>query len=168
MICKYCSRRTIFYNFQAASKSGGSSCAAFMGKCLRFLHKPTKEKMRSSGAVFTKDSEEFIYSDSAYFMDMETGLLLLDWYQKRGGVKCEIDAYGDFLQALGPEADTEYCKNVKNVTIALPELIPTREEIFQTLRKTQLNVLMLNKSKFYHIGTTKEYLEHFCQDQFFR
>ena len=30
--------------------------------------------MRSSGAVFMKDSEEFIYSDSAYFMDMETGL----------------------------------------------------------------------------------------------
>ena len=93
---------------------------------------------------------------------------MLNWYQKRGGVKCEIDAYGDFLQALGPEADTEYCNNVKNVTITLPELIPTREEIFQTLRKTQLNVLMLNKSKFYHIGTTKEYLEHFCQDQLFR
>ena len=46
-----------------------------MGKCLRFLHKPSREKMRSSGAVFMKDSEEFIYSDSAYFMDMELSLI---------------------------------------------------------------------------------------------
>lgn len=139
-----------------------------MGKCLRFLHKPSKELMRSSKAVFMKDSDEFIYSDSAYFMDIETGLLLLDWYRKRNGIKCEIDAYGDFLQALGPKADTEYCKNVRNVTIALPDLIPTRMEIFEVLRETPLNVLMLNKSKFYHIGTTKEYLEHFCEDALFR
>lgn len=139
-----------------------------MGKCRKFLHKPTKELMRSSSAVFMKDKEEFVYSDSAYYMDMQTVLLLLDWYCKRGGVQCEIDAYGDFLQALGPEADSGYCKNTKNVTIALPGLVRTREEIFDVLKNTQLNVLMLNKSKFYHIGTTKEYIENFCQDKYFR
>lgn len=139
-----------------------------MGRCKKFLHKPSKELMRSSGAVFMKDKEEFIYSDSAYYMDIPTALLLLEWYKRRGGVQCEIDAYGDFLQALGPEADSEYCKNTRNVTIALPSLVETREEIFNVLRNTQLNVLMLNKSKFYHIGTTKEYIEHFCQDKFFR
>ena len=158
----------VYVSFKASSKAGGSECSALMGKCLRFLHKPSKERMRKSGAVFMKNSEEYIYSDSAYFMDMETALLLLSWYQKRNGVRCEIDAYGDFLQALGPDADNEYCKDVKNVSIALPGLVSTREEIFDVLRNTQLNVLMLNKSKFYHIGTTKEYLEHFCDDKIFR
>ncbi|XP_066936214.1 fucose-1-phosphate guanylyltransferase-like [Clytia hemisphaerica] len=153
---------------EASVKSRGTTCSAFMGKCLKMIHKPSKELMRSCGAVFLKEEEEYIYSDSAYFMDIETGLLLLDWYRKRNGIQCEIDAYGDFLQALGPQATKEYCQNVKNVTMVDEELIPTREEIFDVLRQTQLNVLMLNKSKFYHLGTTKEYLEHFCQDHLFR
>ena len=42
-----------------------------------------------------------------------TALLLLQWYKGREGLQCEIDAYGDFLQALGPEGTIEYCKNVK-------------------------------------------------------
>ena len=124
--------------------------------------------MRSSGAVFRNKGEEYVYSDSAYYMDMSTSLLLLDWYRKRGGIYCEIDAYGDFLQALGSEGTIDYCKNVKGVTMVLPELVETREEVFNVLRETQLNVLMLNKSKFYHIGTTKEYIENFCEDPFFR
>ena len=125
--------------------------------------------MRSAGAVFTHNSEEeYIYSDSAYFMDMPTSIILLDWYRKRGDLKCEIDAYGDFLQALGPEATSDYCKNVSNVTTIVPELVETREEVFKVLRTTQLNVLTLKKSKFYHIGTTKEYLEIFCADKSFR
>ena len=130
--------------YQSDEESVPSSCS--MGKCRKFLHKPSKDLMRSSGAVFQNNLEEYIYSDSSY----------------------EIDAYGDFLQALGPDASPEYCRNVKNVTIALPDLIKTREEIFEVLKDTPLNVLMLNKSKFYHIGTTQEYIEHFCNDIRFR
>ncbi len=59
--------------------------------------------MRSSGAVFMKNDEEFVYSDSAFFVDYATIKILLEWYKKKGGIDCEIDAYGDFLQALGPE-----------------------------------------------------------------
>lgn len=145
-----------------------TNVTAHIGKCRRFLHKQSKEVMRSSGAVFSNHGEEYVYSDSAYFMDMTTALLLLDWYRKRGGVQCEIDAYGDFLQALGPDGTIDYCKNVKGVTMVLPKLVETREEVFHVLRNTQLNVLMLNKSKFYHIGTTKEYIENFCEDPYFR
>ena len=124
--------------------------------------------MRSSGAVFQNNSEEYIYSDSSYYIDMQKCLSLLKWYRQKGGISCEIDAYGDFLQALGPEASSEYCRNIKNVTVALPHLIKTREEVFDVLKDTPLNVLMLNKSKFYHIGTTQEYIEHFCNDIRFR
>ena len=57
--------------------------------------------------------EEYVYSDSVYFMDMSSALLLLQWYRNRGGLQCEIDAYGDFLQALGPEGTIDYCKITK-------------------------------------------------------
>lgn len=138
------------------------------GRCRKFLHKPTKELMRSSGAVFRQDNEEFIYSDSAFFMDYATTKLLLDWSKQNGALDCEIDAYGDFLQALGPEGTITYCNNVRNVTMVQPNLVKTRESIFHLLRDSQLNVLMLNKSKFYHIGTTAEYIHHFCEDLMYR
>lgn len=152
--------------YQSDEESVPSSCS--MGKCRKFLHKPSKDLMRSSSAVFQNNLEEYIYSDSSYYIDMQKCLSLLKWYRQKGGISCEIDAYGDFLQALGPDASPEYCRNVKNVTIALPDLIKTREEIFEVLKDTPLNVLMLNKSKFYHIGTTQEYIEHLCNDIRFR
>eukprot|EP00794_Sanderia_malayensis_P020351 gene20351-22355_t len=138
------------------------------GVCRRFLHKPTKECMRSSEAVFIQNDQEYIYSDSAYFVDYSTVRLLLDWSKSHGKLDCEIDAYGDFLQALGPEGSSDYCKNVRNVTMAQENLVQTREKIFNALRNSKLNVLMLNKSKFYHIGTTMEYIHHFTEDLIYR
>eukprot|EP00960_Hanusia_phi_P068052 766753-Hanusia_phi.AAC.5 len=34
--------------------------------------------------------------------------LLTWWDEREQQVSCEVDAYGDLLQALGPEADDEY------------------------------------------------------------
>ena len=65
-----------------------------MADCKQFLHKPTKELMRNHGAVFLNDKKEYIYSDSAYFMDIKTAKLLLNWYKLHGPITCEIDAYG--------------------------------------------------------------------------
>lgn len=124
--------------------------------------------MHSSGAVFKHNGDDYVYSDSAYFMDFESICTLTSWMKSKGPLNCEIDAYGDFLQALGPEATKDYCKNVRNVTLVKPALVKTREDIFDLLRTSKLNVLMLNKSKFYHIGTTTEYLHHFCEDLNYR
>ena len=156
----------VFFFYQV--QDNDSLISARNGRCKKFLHKPTKELMRSSGAAFTHNGEEYIYSDSAYFMDYDTSKILLDWYRQHGPLDCEIDAYGDFLQALGPEGTIDYCKNVRNVTLVTENLVKTREEIFNLLRNCPLNVLMLNKSKFYHIGTTLEYLHHFCEDTVYR
>ena len=138
------------------------------GTCKKFIHKPTREYMHSSGAVFQHNGEDYVYSDSAFFMDYESVELLLNWKKKHGPISCEIDAYGDFLQALGPEGTVDYCKNVRNVTLVEPTLVKTREDIFNLLRSSKLNVLMLNKSKFYHMGTTTEYIHHFCEDMAYR
>ncbi|XP_059879815.1 fucose-1-phosphate guanylyltransferase isoform X2 [Delphinus delphis] len=149
--------------------------------CHRFLHKPSIEKMYQFDAVCRprnffqqnfaggdipslKLDPEYVYTDSLFYMDHKTAKKLLAFYEKIGTLNCEIDAYGDFLQALGPGATVEYTRNTSNVTKEESELVDMRQRIFHLLRGTSLNVVVLNNSKFYHIGTTEEYLFHFTSD----
>lgn len=136
--------------------------------CRKFLHKPSIDIMRNHGIIFTRDGEEHVYTDSTYFVDWNTAKKLYDFADEIKPIDCEIDAYGDFLQALGPEASADYTKNVANVTKETSSLVEKRKKIFEFLKGTPLNVLLLNESKFYHIGTTKEYIQHFCKDPVFR
>ena len=124
--------------------------------------------MRKHGIVFLCDEQEFVYTDSVFFVDWRTAKNLYDFSQEIQPIDCEIDAYGDFLQALGPEASADYTKNVANVTKETSSLISKRKKIFEFLKGTQLNVLLLNESKFYHLGTTMECIHHFCNDKVFR
>uniref|UniRef100_A0A8C4LGW8 Fucose-1-phosphate guanylyltransferase n=1 Tax=Equus asinus TaxID=9793 RepID=A0A8C4LGW8_EQUAS len=149
--------------------------------CHCFLHKPSIEKMHQFGAVcrhgnfsqqaFVRDDipslkvdPEYVYTDSLFYMDQKSAKKLLAFYEKIGTLSCEIDAYGDFLQALGPGATVEYTRNTSNVTKEESELVDVRQRIFHLLKGTSLNVVVLNNSKFYHIGTTEEYLFHFTSD----
>ena len=124
--------------------------------------------MRKHGIVFLCDEQEYVYTDSVFFVDWRTAKNLYDFSQRIQPIDCEIDAYGDFLQALGPEASADYTKNVANVTKETSSLISKRKKIFEFLKGTQLNVLLLNESKFYHLGTTMECIHHFCDDKDFR
>ncbi|NWW93924.1 FPGT guanylyltransferase, partial [Rhynochetos jubatus] len=148
--------------------------------CHRFLHKPDIETMRQCGAVCVRgncsqprssgdrgDSEtdsECVYTDSIFYMDHGIAKQLLTFYKQMGSLCCEIDAYGDFLQALGPGATQDYTKNTRNVTKEESRLVEVRQKLYSLLRGTALNVIVLNNSKFYHIGTTQEYLYHFTSD----
>lgn len=139
--------------------------------CLHFLHKPSIDKMRDSGAVckrqsgcFSLSDAEFVYTDSTYYVDFDTAKSLLNLLRELGPLDCEIDAYGDFLQALGSKATIDYTNNTENVTKEESSLVEIRQKIFYLLKGTPLNVILLNNSKFYHIGTTSEYLFHLSQD----
>lgn len=143
--------------------------------CLRFLHKPSIDKMQDCGAVFKKHSgcfslcdTEFVYTDSTYYVDFDTVKSLLNLLKELGTLHCEIDAYGDFLQALGPKATIDYTNNTANVTKEERGLVEIRQKIFHRLKGTPLNVILLNNSKFYHIGTTSEYLFHLTEDMALR
>lgn len=136
--------------------------------CLHFLHKPSIDKMRGSGAVCKQQSglftdSEFVYTDSTYYVDFDTAKSLLNVLTELGPLSCEIDAYGDFLQALGSKATIEYTNNTANVTKEESSLVEIRQKIFHLLKGTPLNVILLNNSKFYHIGTTSEYLFHLTE-----
>jgi len=56
-----------------------------------------------------------------------------------------VDAYGDFLQALGPDASPEYCSNSANVTFVTEDLVQMREKVFEMLRGTPLHVVIFNQ-----------------------
>lgn len=133
--------------------------------CLRFLHKPSVEKMRDAGAVCQSNRcSEFVCTDSTYYFDFKTSQTLLNLLKEVGPLDCEIDAYGDFLQALGPEASIDYTSNTSNVSKEEGSLVAIRKKIFHLLRGIPLNVILLNISKFYHMGTTSEYLFHLTSD----
>ncbi|XP_048353282.1 fucose-1-phosphate guanylyltransferase [Sphaerodactylus townsendi] len=146
--------------------------------CKRFLHKPSIESMYQSGAVCLmsqsspsggiEDSvlnSEHVYTDSLFYIDHTTAKLLLTFYKQMGKLCCEIDAYGDFLQALGPGATEEYIKNTEAASEAGSHFMEIREKIYSLLKGLPFNVILLNNSKFYHIGTTHEYLFHFTSDR---
>ncbi len=139
--------------------------------CLRFLHKPSIDEMRDSGAVckrhsgsFSLSDTEFVYTDSTYYVDFDTAKSLLNLLKELGPLDCEVDAYGDFLQALGSKATIDYTNNTANVTKEESSLVEIRQKIFHLLKGTPLNVILLNNSKFYHIGSTSEYLFHLTED----
>ncbi|XP_051021425.1 fucose-1-phosphate guanylyltransferase isoform X3 [Acomys russatus] len=147
-------------------------------QCHRFLHKPSVENMYRFNAVHRQGSftqqdlpgddhaclplhMEYVYTDSLFYMDHKTSKMLLEFYENVGPLNCEIDAYGDFLQALGPGATAEYIRNTSHVTKEESQLLDIRQKIFHLLKGTPLSVVVLNNSRFYHIGTTEEYLLHF-------
>ncbi|XP_061489417.1 fucose-1-phosphate guanylyltransferase [Rhineura floridana] len=146
--------------------------------CHHFLHKPSIERMCQSGAVCERSNylassggpenslviSKYVYTDSLFYIDNTTAKLLLAFYKQMGTLCCEIDAYGDFLQALGPGATQSYTKSIENATKEESGLVEIREKIFELLKGLPLNVILLNNSKFYHIGTTCEYLFHFTSD----
>ncbi|NXO28882.1 FPGT guanylyltransferase, partial [Cisticola juncidis] len=148
------------------------------GSCYRFLHKPDVETMQQSGAVCVRErcpqpscpgsrgaaGAECVYTDSVFYMDHGTARQLLAFYKQVGPLCCEIDAYGDFLQALGPGATPDYTKNTRNVSREDSGLVGVRQQLYSLLQGTPLNVIVLNNSQFYHIGTTQEYLFHFTAE----
>ncbi|XP_067892668.1 fucose-1-phosphate guanylyltransferase [Heterodontus francisci] len=146
--------------------------------CRRFLHKPSVEMMKEAGAICRAggglgnigdtEEEDFVYTDSVYYFDRPTAKQLLEILREIGTLSCEIDAYGDFLQALGPGATPEYTKNTANVSQEEEQLVAARQKIFSCLQGTPLNVALLNNSKFYHLGTVQEYLHHLTADAILR
>ncbi|NWH90042.1 FPGT guanylyltransferase, partial [Aegithalos caudatus] len=150
------------------------------GSCYRFLHKPDVETMQQSGAVCVRErcpqlsspgscgdsgtASQCVYTDSVFYMDHSTAKQLLGFYRQMGSLGCEIDAYGDFLQALGPGATPDYTKNTRHVSKEDLGLVGVRQQLYSLLQGTPLNVIVLNNSQFYHIGTTQEYLFHFTAE----
>ncbi|XP_069795534.1 fucose-1-phosphate guanylyltransferase [Narcine bancroftii] len=146
--------------------------------CHHFLHKPSVQAMQEAGAVCRSaraqapggdaEAADFVYTDSVYYLDRATARRLLALLEEMGSMRCEIDAYGDFLQALGRGATGKYTRNTANVSQELDQLPRIRQKIYTCLHGTPLNVAVLNNSVFYHLGTAREYLHHLTADRMLR
>lgn len=112
----------------------------------------------------TAPSTDWVFTDSNYFFDHNVTEKIIDFYQKNSPLSDEICAYGDFLQPLGYKADdlyTGYCKNVVSIST---NLVNVRRKMYSLLKDYPLDVIALKQSKFYHIGTLREYVENFCEN----
>lgn len=147
-------------------------------ECLEVLQKPSEVVMHKKGAVLKATDRDFAdgvqvkgkaaYTDSSFFFAHDITKKLLAFIEDIGGLNCEIDAYGDFLQALGSRATSDYTNNASNVSMVTPGLYQTRKTLFNALCGSTIRLLVMNSSKFIHIGTTKEYIEYFCCDDIFQ
>jgi len=135
--------------------------------CTEVLQKPTVEIMRSKGAVVTQanSSEEIVYTDSLYYFDHSFARRLLDFYKLEAPLKCEIDGYGDYMQPLGEDATPDFTSDTRNVSSVNDHLVPTRLKLYHHLKGSQFNVVVMNASRFFHLGTISEYLHNFCADE---
>ncbi|XP_064637710.1 fucose-1-phosphate guanylyltransferase-like [Lineus longissimus] len=147
-------------------KDAGAALQKSVGtfQCLKVLQKPCEKDIRENGAIVEKNGEEFVFTDSVFFFDHNVSSRLLRFHADCGPITCEIDGYGDFLQALGPLANSDYINNTSNVSYVKPELLNMRLKVFDLLKCLPLNTTVLNDSKFYHLGTMQEYVTNFCED----
>lgn len=147
--------------------------------CSKFLHKPSFELMEKTEncVVFGDETESWVVTDSAFFLSSQVAKLLLKFYENNAPLTCEIDAYGDFLQALGIDSSPDYIDNIKNVCKETKTLIETRQKIYDLLSNTSLYVVKLFSttkneassnnsfgSIFYHFGTIQEYQDNFTKN----
>ncbi|XP_029644414.1 fucose-1-phosphate guanylyltransferase-like [Octopus sinensis] len=142
-----------------------------LAECTTVLQKPSIETMRKLGAVIDNENDtknSTVYTDSAYFFTSSVSKMLLTYAKSHGPFNCEIDAYGDFLQALGTDPLSDYVNNLQNITTTSGDLLNTRKEVFKLLKGTPLNLIILNSSQFFHIGSMPEMLHNFCKSDNFK
>ncbi|XP_041485711.1 fucose-1-phosphate guanylyltransferase-like [Lytechinus variegatus] len=140
-------------------------------ECEEFLHKRSEDVLREKGALLPQTcqqtlgiSGDYVLVDSGYFMDGETAKKLIEFYEERSPLSCEIDSHGDFLHGLGNCGNSSYINDMSNVSSKTDKLLSMRQEVFKLFQGTPLHVLVLPYSMFYHVGTTEELLDHFCDN----
>lgn len=80
---------------------------------------------------------------------------MLDFYDRVKPISYEMDAYGDFLKMLGT-------KNKAGALLEMGGCGDIQSSIHEVLRSSDLQIVVLPSSRFYHLGTTTEYIENLC------
>jgi hypothetical protein len=91
------------------------------------------------------------YVDLAFYFDTPTMHKLVKFYSENSPLQCEVDAYGDFLQALGPGATAKYCWETSSGKLARQQAV-LREKLFNVLKETPLRVVI-----FHEVTSTPTY-----------
>lgn len=135
--------------------------------CLEVLQKPSVDLMRARGAVVKTDDEEKVYSDSAFWFHTQTTNKLIELYKEIGPLDVEMCIYGDLLTCLGEREDKHYINKLYSADEQMKD-IKIKKQVYEKVGKTDFTILSLHQSKFYHLGTTQEYLHGLTSDKYLR
>ena len=135
--------------------------------CLEVLQKPSVDLMRERGAVREEGGQEIVYSDSAFWFHSATTEKLIELHQNIGTWDVEMCIYGDLLTCLGERKQKHYLDTLYSADESLPQ-VKVKRKIAESVGDTQLDILSLHSSKFYHLGTTQEYLHGLTNDKYLR
>ncbi|KAG0293100.1 hypothetical protein BGZ96_003323 [Linnemannia gamsii] len=139
--------------------------AALLLKCRKFLHKPSLDKMHKTPELIYNNKslagEEVVYTDSCYYFDPHTATLMANVYQHLS-LKCDLEAWADVLSFQDSSSSPFTLEAGSDQGI-------TQQPLKQALRdaNVQLDVMVLNSSKFYHLGTMQEFIAATCTDRAF-
>ncbi|CAL4058583.1 unnamed protein product, partial [Meganyctiphanes norvegica] len=150
------------YVISSPQKSSSFARCSTVEDVQEVLQKPNMETMRSKGAVIKSVAEngaveEQIFSDSVFWLSHKVCQALLMWYADNNPLDSELDAYAHFLPCFGTRMKDVKPENYKDY----------RSQMLPILSGFKMKVILLNESNFYHIGTMKEYLQHFCEMESF-
>ncbi|XP_057377678.1 fucose-1-phosphate guanylyltransferase-like [Daphnia carinata] len=125
--------------------------------CLEVLQKPNYSTMQMRKAlVKLGNGEERVYTDSMFWCGPGLVKKMVTFAQENSDLySTETCIYGDFLACMGsrPAEEKLYLKST-SVSSTI------KGKIASHFGETPLNIMVLERSKFYHLGTMPEYLEN--------
>lgn len=129
--------------------------------CVEVLQKPSQEEMRSTEGLVRVDSEtgdEFVFTDSAYWINPALMRELVYFYSRTKPVAVESSIYADFMVCQGSKKtrrlDEGYGEGSAQGSF--------KKKVAALMNNIPLKIVSLPNSKFYHIGTMSEYLDALC------
>ncbi|KAF9186579.1 hypothetical protein BGZ50_002405 [Haplosporangium sp. Z 11] len=127
--------------------------SALLLNCQQFLHKPSLENM-----------QDVVYTDSCYYFDPETAIVLARIYPTLHP-ECDLEAWADIL--FFQDSDSGSSQDLD--AISSDPHHQGRQSVKRILQETGVNldVMVLNASEFYHLGTMQEFLTGVCTDTAF-
>ena len=125
-------------------KSIKSSSVSLLN-CLKVLQKPTVDELIQFKGIIREENKEYCITDSSYYL----GTNIITEKMLKFAIETsdqEIDCYGHFLCPLGSEPITKEPKS------------RFKSPLNELLIGTDLKILYLSKSRFFHLGTLAEYI----------
>ncbi|TRY61403.1 hypothetical protein TCAL_10075 [Tigriopus californicus] len=119
--------------------------------CLKVVQKPTIEEMKARNLVISSNNEDIVYTDSAYWMNAPLVKRLADFALSQSSANEEFSMYSDFMtRQSGKEAPISTIEEPNHSSI---------QPLLDMATKVPIYLIALPQSKFYHLGTTNEYLD---------
>ncbi|KAF9346087.1 hypothetical protein BGX26_002437 [Mortierella sp. AD094] len=101
---------------------------------------------------------DVVYTDSCYYFDPQTAKVMANTY-KSLHAECDLEAWADIL------CFQDHSPLVSKSSTSKPHS-QGRQIVKRAFQESgvELDVMLLNASKFYHLGTMQEFLEGTCTD----